>query len=271
MGTFSASEHGYNSASLRQLCLWMLYKFGHTTDAVINKITKIGHISDIWSVWPDWAICWTLGNFLKSLATNNLPKSSTLLGYFCKVVKIYHFSIEIIFRQLLWTFGDFSGHTVIWFTRYIRKTNVLHCLALIRSVTVFELFSCEQRCIGSRYPMEKTDSAWSRENQMSTYFLFVWSSINGCCCVFSLLIILLLALVHTAVGVPGSIGSKLVSGSMSISPASRSNVQYNPAGDTKSKIKTSSLEIGFLGKMDRLQYKWSRLAPALLCLKLALK
>ena len=42
-------------------------------------------------------------------------------------------------------------------------------------------------------------------------------------------------------------GSKLVSGSMSISPASRSNVQYNPAGDTKNKIKTSSLEIGFLG------------------------
>jgi hypothetical protein len=34
---------------------------------------------------------------------------------------------------------------------------------------------------------------------------------------------------------------------MSISPASRSNVQYNPAGDTKNKIKTSSLDIGFLG------------------------
>ena len=24
-------------------------------------------------VWPDLAICWTLGNFLKSLATINLP------------------------------------------------------------------------------------------------------------------------------------------------------------------------------------------------------
>jgi hypothetical protein len=52
---------------------------------------------------------------------------------------------------------------------------------------------------------------------------------------------------HPAVGASGSLGSKLVSGSMSISPASRSNVQYNPAGDTKNKIKTSSLEIGFLG------------------------
>lgn len=57
-----------------------------------------------------------------------------------------------------------------------------------------------------------------------------------------------LMLGHSTPGVAGSIGSKLVSGSMSISPASRSNVQYNPAGDTKSKIKTSSLEIGFLGK-----------------------
>ena len=28
-------------------------------------------------VWPDWAIYWTLGNFLKSLATINLSKSST--------------------------------------------------------------------------------------------------------------------------------------------------------------------------------------------------
>lgn len=30
--------------------------------------------------------------------------------------------------------------------------------------------------------------------------------------------------------------------------ATRSNVQYNPAGDTRQRIRTSSLEIGFLGK-----------------------
>ena len=41
-----------------------------------------------------------LGNFLKPLATTNLPKSYTL-GIFCKGVKIYHFSREIIFWQLL--------------------------------------------------------------------------------------------------------------------------------------------------------------------------
>ena len=43
------------------------------------------------SVWPDWVIYWTLGNFLKHLATINLPKFSTFLGNFCKGFKIYHF------------------------------------------------------------------------------------------------------------------------------------------------------------------------------------
>ena len=53
----------------------------------------------------------TLGNFLKPVATINLPKSFSFLDNFCKGVKIYHFSSEIIFGQLLQTFGDFSGHT----------------------------------------------------------------------------------------------------------------------------------------------------------------
>ena len=54
-----------------------------------------------------------LGSFLKPLATTNLSKSLTFLGNFCKGVKIYHFSIEIIFRQLLLTFGDFFLVTLI--------------------------------------------------------------------------------------------------------------------------------------------------------------
>ena len=41
------------------------------------------------------------GLLLKPLATINLPKSSTFLGNFCKGVKIYHFSSELIFGQLL--------------------------------------------------------------------------------------------------------------------------------------------------------------------------
>ena len=52
-------------------------------------------------VYPDLAIYWTFGNFLKHLATINLPRSPTFLGIFVK------FSCEIIFRQLLWRFVDF--------------------------------------------------------------------------------------------------------------------------------------------------------------------
>ena len=42
-----------------------------------------------------------MGNFLKPLATSNLPKSTTFLGNFCEGVKIFHFSSEIIFGQHL--------------------------------------------------------------------------------------------------------------------------------------------------------------------------
>ena len=52
-------------------------------------------------VWPDLAIFRTLGNFLKPLATINLAKSPKFLGNFCKGFKIYHFSSEIIFGQIL--------------------------------------------------------------------------------------------------------------------------------------------------------------------------
>ena len=51
-------------------------------------------------MWKDWAIYWTLGNFLKPLAATNLSKSATFLNNFCKGFKIYHFSSEIIFGQL---------------------------------------------------------------------------------------------------------------------------------------------------------------------------
>ena len=53
------------------------------------------------TVWPDWTIYRTLDDFLKIWATIYLPKSPTFLGNFCKRVKIYHFSSEIIFVQLL--------------------------------------------------------------------------------------------------------------------------------------------------------------------------
>ena len=48
-----------------------------------------------------WGNLLDFGQILKPLATINFPKSPTLLGNFCKDVKIYHFSSEIIFGQLL--------------------------------------------------------------------------------------------------------------------------------------------------------------------------
>ena len=59
------------------------------------------------TVRPDSAIYWTLEKFLKPLETINLNKSHTFLGNFCKDIKIYHFSSEIILGQLLLTFGNF--------------------------------------------------------------------------------------------------------------------------------------------------------------------
>ena len=48
-----------------------------------------------------------VGYFSKPVATIILPKLPTFLGKFCKGVEIFHFSSEIIFGQLLLTFGDF--------------------------------------------------------------------------------------------------------------------------------------------------------------------
>ena len=53
-----------------------------------TSVTRLGDLLDF-------------GQLLKPLATINLSKSSTFLGNFCKCLKIYHFYIEIIFRQLL--------------------------------------------------------------------------------------------------------------------------------------------------------------------------
>ena len=63
------------------------------------SVTRLGELLDF-------------GQLLKPLATINLPKSPTFLGNFCKVVKIYHISSEIIFGQLLCRhLAIFSGHT----------------------------------------------------------------------------------------------------------------------------------------------------------------
>ena len=62
------------------------------------SVTRLGDLLDF-------------GHFLKPLAIINLPKSSTFLRIFCKVVKIYPFSIEIILGNFYRHLAIFSGHT----------------------------------------------------------------------------------------------------------------------------------------------------------------
>ena len=63
------------------------------------------------SVWPGWAIYWTLGNFLKPLATIILPKPPTFLGKFCKGVKIHPFLVKSFLVNFYRHLAFFSGHT----------------------------------------------------------------------------------------------------------------------------------------------------------------
>ena len=78
-------------------------------------------------------IYWTLGNFTKPVATISLPKSPTFLGNFCKGEKIFNVSSEIIFGQLLQTFGDFylvtllAGNTTLQEWSSLDKEELLAC------------------------------------------------------------------------------------------------------------------------------------------------
>ena len=72
-----------------------------------DTLTYLTNFREMLSVWPDWAIYLILGNFSKPVGTMSLPKYTTFIGNFCKGVKIFHFSSELIFGQLLQTFGNF--------------------------------------------------------------------------------------------------------------------------------------------------------------------
>ena len=70
-----------NNKNLELLCI--LIEVAHA-----GSVTRLGDLLDF-------------GQVFKALGKINLAKSPTFLGNFCKGVKIYHFSSEIIFRQLL--------------------------------------------------------------------------------------------------------------------------------------------------------------------------
>ena len=77
---------------------------------------------------------WTLGNFLKPLATINLPKSPTFLGIFYKGVKYIIFLVKSFL-------GKFYGHLAIFFWSHcVHKSFESKGCSLIAKQCVFNKF-----------------------------------------------------------------------------------------------------------------------------------
>ena len=53
------------------------------------------------AVWPDWAIFFNFRQLFKAFGNNLFAQISHILRHFFKGVKIFNFSSEIIFGQLL--------------------------------------------------------------------------------------------------------------------------------------------------------------------------
>ena len=87
----------------------------------------------LWAVWPDLAIYWTSGNFLKPLATINLPKSPPFLGNFCKVSKSFIFLVKpflgYFYRHLaIFNWSHWAGALV--FTFIISLDHLLYLIPI---------------------------------------------------------------------------------------------------------------------------------------------
>ena len=95
-------------------------------------------------VWPDWVIYWTLGKFSKPLATINLSKSLTFLVNFCKVVKIYNFSL----------LGNLNRHLAFCFWSHcsLHWHSFLKCFSYFRESDRDELKSAAQYFSWLIYP-----------------------------------------------------------------------------------------------------------------------
>ena len=116
------------------------------------EILRLNNNSSLATVWPVWAIYFTWGNFLKPLAITNMSKSPTFKGNFCKGVKIWHFSSEIIFGQLLETFGNF-------FLVYLHST---HSSCFFNQMTPMFKYSLQQFFIWNVYFLLKDENKRKR-------------------------------------------------------------------------------------------------------------
>ena len=86
-------------------------------------------------VWPDWAIYWTFGKFLKHLATINLPKSPHSLAIFVKMskpiinrVKSFLGNFYRHFAISFWShFAQSHFHTELFFINTTRQNFIITC------------------------------------------------------------------------------------------------------------------------------------------------
>ena len=82
---------------------------------------------DSWSVWPDWAIYCTLGNFLKPAATIILHKSPTFLAIFVEVTKSLIFLVESFLAKFYRHLATFYWSHWYWSSNSFRFSTLDEC------------------------------------------------------------------------------------------------------------------------------------------------
>ena len=138
-------------------------------------------------MWPDWAIYWTLVNFLKPLATLKLPKSPTFFAIFEKVSK----SIILLVKSFL---GNFYRHLIIFFWSHCShsQTKAQNVISLSHSFTHIPSLSFSSLSLVSTLSRELISLKWqfislftfssSRYRlRCSTYSLclYLWTTLNS--------------------------------------------------------------------------------------------
>ena len=83
-----------SSSLIFTFCCTKVLKLYQSTLQPASSVTRWGDLLDF-------------GQLFKALTMINLPKSPTFLGNFFNGAKIFKFSSQIIFGQILQTFGDF--------------------------------------------------------------------------------------------------------------------------------------------------------------------
>ena len=100
LGQWGVDNLAFRGILVFRLLLVATFNWVRKTSSHFNHAT---FPSSPHSMWPDWAICCTLGNFLKPWATNILPKLPTFFVNFCNGVKIFNFLLKSIL-------GNFYRH-----------------------------------------------------------------------------------------------------------------------------------------------------------------